>query len=51
MRYLLNTGEMQSDLSAARAATHGHYCGSTRQILAAGGLIHRFTYGNDPVTL
>jgi hypothetical protein len=50
MRYLLNTGEMHSDLSAARAARHGHYCGSTRQIFAAGDLIHRFTCGN-PVTI
>jgi hypothetical protein len=51
MRYLHDTGAMQSDPCAARAATHGHSCGGLRQIMAARTLIHRFTRGNDTATL
>jgi hypothetical protein len=50
MRYLDKVGEMQRDLSAAEAARYGHTCGSGRQIIAAGTLIHRFARANHRAT-
>jgi hypothetical protein len=51
MRYSHNSVDTQSDLVAAHAATHGHYGGGTRQIVAARTLIHRFRCGNKTAAL